>query len=514
MVRFKRLQTLIRYGEFPGRLFMLMLIIRCVDLLWVQSYFVPDEYYQSLEVAHKKVFGNGYLTWEWNKGIRNYFYVSLIQGIYEILKILGLDSAELIIIAPRILQGVISSLSDVYFVRWVYEKRSGQFSWGLLSWLTCYFLSFCSTRTLINTFEMNLTTIALYYYPWTPKSTSIVFTSLLSLLCYIRPTAIILWIPLVMINIFNSKKPFHIVATRYIPVAFVVGILNVAIDSYYYGSLTFTPFNFFKINVLENIGSFYGTHNLFWYWYIGLPVVIGLQIIPLYLTVLLKIFNLSHFIRSLKYDVESQMILTIIWTVTVLSFIPHKEFRFLLPLLPMAMFVSSAALGRWSINAKTWLLYAVGALLITGSSGALLFLGRFHNVGPLETMSSLRNDIGNTTSAKILFLAPCHSFPLYSHLHSKVSARFLTCNPSIGNETTIDEAEKFYQNPQHWLRSQFATLQPCTLPTHIIKYDSLNITNFLHFNNYTLSEQIFNAFFYPERTGEFVHIYKRKGKVC
>lgn len=245
MMRFKRLQTLIRYGEFPVRLFLLMLVIRCVDLLWVQSYFVPDEYYQSLEVAHKKVFGNGYLTWEWTKGIRSYFYVSLFQVIYEILKIVGLDSAELIIVTPRILQGVISSLSDVYFVRWVYEKRSGQFSWSLLSWLTCYFLSFCSTRTLINTFEMNLTTIALYYYPWTPKSSSIVFSSLLSLLCFIRPTAAVLWFPLVMLNIFNSKKPFHTLVTSYLPVAFIVGVLNVGIDSYYYGSLTFTPINFF-----------------------------------------------------------------------------------------------------------------------------------------------------------------------------------------------------------------------------------------------------------------------------
>lgn len=491
-----------------------MIILRCVDLLWVQSSFVPDEYWQSLEVAHNKAFNYGYKTWEWGKGIRSYFYVSIIYLLYKVLSILQIDTPELVILLPRIFQGLLSALADVYFIRWVHEKRSGQFAWALISWVTTYFVAYCSTRTLINTFEMDLAIITLYYYPWTPKSTSVPFVALLSLICFIRPTSVILWLPLVSINILNAKQPLSLLLKNYLPVATIIIGLNVALDSYFHDNLIFTPYNFFKVNIMDGVNTFYGSHDFLWYLYAGLPVVIGFQTIPFYVRTISRITK-SNFLNSLKYDVEAQMIFTVLWTVAVLSLVPHKEFRFLLPLVPMAVFVSSGALGKWSIKASTTILYAVGAFLIVAHSGALIFLGRFHNVGPIDTMTALRNDLDNTTSAKILFLAPCHSFPLYSHLHRKVPARFLKCTPNLRNESDyIDETERFYQNPVGWLRSEYATLQPCTLPTHIVKYDSLNITNFLYINNFTLHTRIFNSFYFPNRTGEFVQIYKRKGKIC
>lgn len=34
----------------------------------------PDEFFQSIEVAHQFVFGTGELTWEWRHGIRSFIY--------------------------------------------------------------------------------------------------------------------------------------------------------------------------------------------------------------------------------------------------------------------------------------------------------------------------------------------------------------------------------------------------------------------------------------------------------
>lgn len=42
-----------------------------------------------------------------------------------------------------------------------------------------------------------------------------------------------------------------------------MGGTAVAIDSYAHGSFILTPVEFLKLNVLEGIGSFYGTHP--WY---------------------------------------------------------------------------------------------------------------------------------------------------------------------------------------------------------------------------------------------------------
>lgn len=71
--------------------FGIFLLIRLFSVFFVQTYFVPDEYWQSLEVAHKISFGYGYLTWEWRAGIRSYIYPLIISAFYTILKFFEID---------------------------------------------------------------------------------------------------------------------------------------------------------------------------------------------------------------------------------------------------------------------------------------------------------------------------------------------------------------------------------------------------------------------------------------
>lgn len=63
------------------------------------TFFQPDEYYQSLEVAHREVFGYGHLTWEWtsNPPIRSIFFPALYMPIYWLLKATGLDETYAIV---------------------------------------------------------------------------------------------------------------------------------------------------------------------------------------------------------------------------------------------------------------------------------------------------------------------------------------------------------------------------------------------------------------------------------
>lgn len=58
-----------------------------------RTFFQPDEFYQSLEVAHHIVFGYGHLTWEWMKSppIRSILFPSLYIPLYAGLKATKLD---------------------------------------------------------------------------------------------------------------------------------------------------------------------------------------------------------------------------------------------------------------------------------------------------------------------------------------------------------------------------------------------------------------------------------------
>jgi len=81
------------------------LVWRLLNALLVQSSFVPDEYWQALEVAHRWVFGYGYLSWEWSFGLRGVTHPMMFAGLFRALQAFGADSAWAVIHGPRLLQG-------------------------------------------------------------------------------------------------------------------------------------------------------------------------------------------------------------------------------------------------------------------------------------------------------------------------------------------------------------------------------------------------------------------------
>lgn len=79
------------------QIFVVFLAVRLASVWMVQTWYVPDEYWQSLEVAHHMSFGYGYLTWEWVLGLRSYLYPSLIAALYKILQLIRLDYVEILV---------------------------------------------------------------------------------------------------------------------------------------------------------------------------------------------------------------------------------------------------------------------------------------------------------------------------------------------------------------------------------------------------------------------------------
>lgn len=82
-----------------------LVLFRLVNALLVQTSFVPDEYWQSLEVAHYLVYGQGHLTWEWTEHIRGYLHPLIFAAQLKGLHWLGADPLSVFPIAARMLQG-------------------------------------------------------------------------------------------------------------------------------------------------------------------------------------------------------------------------------------------------------------------------------------------------------------------------------------------------------------------------------------------------------------------------
>ncbi|XP_028926574.1 GPI mannosyltransferase 3 [Ornithorhynchus anatinus] len=475
--------------------------LRVINCFLVQTSFVPDEYWQSLEVAHHMVFNYGYLTWEWIEGLRGYSYPLVFAGIYKILQLLGKDGVQLLIWGPRLAQAVLSAVADVKLYTLAKRLENQELAkWVFFCQLCSWFTWYCCTRTLTNTMETVLTTFALFYYPLEGSKTmnSFQYPSLVAVAFVVRPTALIPWLPLLFRHFWQEPKKPNLVLHRFVPVGLATLGLSLIIDRIFFGEWILVQFNFLKFNVLQNLSTFYGSHP--WHWYLtqGFPLVLGTHF-P---------FFIHGCFRAPKR--ARILLIAVVWTLLVYSTLSHKEFRFIYPVLPFCMVFCGYSLN----SLKTWRRPAVSFLLLSNALPAL-YTGLVHQRGALDVMAHVRGlcsaDAPGPSPASVLVLMPCHSTPLYSHVHCRLPMRFLECPPDLtGTENYVDEADLFYTDPLSWLNGEFKS--EALLPTHLIFFNVLEeeLKGFLAPRGYERTTVIFHTHVPEGRTGSHIYVYERK----
>ena len=149
-----------------------------------------------------------------------------------------------------------------------------------------------------------------------------------------------------------------------------------------------------------------------------------------------------------------------------------------------------------------WILTSVFSFLIPS-----VLLGLFHQRGQFHLMSYLRNEIDvYKEKSSFLFLMPCHSTPLYSHLHQNVTVKFLECEPPL-KENSYDESDDFFNYPIVWLNNYWDNQN---LPTHIALFDNIDssISSFLNNKGYKMDHKIFHTVFALKKMGRYILVYK------
>ncbi|CAL8243244.1 unnamed protein product [Lota lota] len=476
------------------------------------------------------LFTYGYLTWEWQSGLRGFAYPLLFASIYKTLHFISWDSVTVLIWLPRVMQALLASAADVkmyFFTRSMENPDVAKWTYfcQLCSWFTWY----CCTRTMSNTMETTLTTLALTYYPLPGSKThhSKKYLTLVAMAIVIRPTALIVWLPLLAFHFFGEDGKLRLLTHRCLPIGALTLVSSTLIDCLFYGKWTLVQYNFLQFNVLHGMADFYGSHP--WHWYLtqGFAAVTGPH---------LPFFVHGCTLASKRYRI---LLVTLVWTVTVYSFLSHKEFRFIYPVLPFCMIfcgkfprvIVSSCLCSWHQNTpinevcfnwleglslahlKSWRRAAAGGLLVANLLPAL-YTGLVHQRGTLDVMSHLQElcevpSNASSTNPEVLFLMPCHSTPFYSHVHCPLRMRFLECPPDLGEPGYSEEAKEFYDDPLHWLSGAFP--DESSLPTHLVLFDVLekDISEFLERNEFTRSAEMFHSHFPEGRVGGNIFVYQR-----
>jgi len=432
----------------------LLLLLTVWRILWAwlsQSWYVPDTVWQSVEVAHTKLWDTGNLTWEWGQGVRlrSAIHPLLYMSVFLPFKLLGIHPTSLIILLPKVLTGIITAASDLAMLNVVKKLESpGTASWFLLLQQTNWFLLYSGSRTVINTFETSLFTFGLLLFP-RPK-----FLAVAAFSVFCRPTLALPFGPLILLFFLQTLvSKGALKCFSYITWGILGSLMSVAIDSLFYGDLTLTPCNFLKFNVLNNLSSFYGENPVFWYLSHALVPILGPLLVP-------SLLGLP--------SCPPQVLMPCLATLLPLSLVAHKEMRFIQPIIPLLLISAAKFLNQKlrSNPSLSWL-----AIISILNIPPAFYLSTVHQRGVMDAVSWLREE---ESSRSVLVLMPCHSLPLHSHLHLQPlhNIRLLSCEPNLsGVEKYEDEAEQFFRSPLPWLKEHDG---------NFVKYDTYVMFSSIH----------------------------------
>lgn len=75
-------------------------VFRLLNSCTIKTYFDPDEYWQSIEISHLRVFGYGFKTWEWIIGLRSCLFTLPYIAAFYLIKIcqFGRDIEDLFVV--------------------------------------------------------------------------------------------------------------------------------------------------------------------------------------------------------------------------------------------------------------------------------------------------------------------------------------------------------------------------------------------------------------------------------
>ncbi|KAI8644138.1 Alg9-like mannosyltransferase family-domain-containing protein, partial [Parasitella parasitica] len=484
-------------------IFVTCLLFRFLNAYYTRTYDNPDEYWQGQEIAHELVFGNGYLTWEWREKIRSFSHPLTIAIVYKTILLLGLQNTHVIVAAPRYFQATLAAVADVATYTLAKKVIGNDIALSMLFTTLCSWFNFqMAARTLSNSMEMVFTIIALNYWPLpgivktTGKSwvknyrISLVFASIA---CVMRPTNGLIWLFLGVHLLLCSSNVFK-VAYNALFICILVIALDVMIDTRLYnhswsnftGSLVFTPYLFFKVNVVNNVSLFYGVHT--WHWYIS-------QGIPFIFTTFLPMIGvgLYRICTTPMFNRFKSLLYLSAWVIIIYSLLPHKEFRFIFPIVPLILMI--AAYGIQQAGSSRWRKRIILFLVFTQLPMAL-YTSIWHQRGVMDVMLWMRSQPKNIS---VGVLMPCHSTPWYSIIHDNIPMWFLTCDPPLVETSELDEADQFYANPTKFLEThQQDRVWPTT---HLILFDNLipEIREYLDKQGYRECQRFFNSYFHDDK---------------
>ena len=306
------------------------LALHLVTAWFSSGYYAADEHYQIIAFAQFKLgeLSNAQLPWEFEAGIRSALLPSLAYSMISISRWLITSDPFCIAFILRLITGLFALFVVRAFVKAVMHLVSPTMSqpFVLLSYFL-WFLPYQHVRFATETWAGLLFLLGLSHVI-SERSGSLRW--LLAGVCFgltiqIKPAMGIPCASMLLWVLMNNKVSRSIAARSVIGllVAFAFGAL---VDCWFYGDFTPTTWNFIRTALTGDPQHTFEVYP--WYYYF--PWIIKYGIGPIGV---LLLFALAW----LTFRQPRALMVWCVWPyLIVLSFVPHKELRFLFPLVDLA----------------------------------------------------------------------------------------------------------------------------------------------------------------------------------
>lgn len=307
-------------------LFVCIIILYGIASIFSNGFHHPDEHFQLIEFAGLKMGWNSGedLTWEYDSQIRPTIQIYIVMIVFKLCNLLEIHDPFALSFALRICSLIVYLASTLFFIQsfknTVLEKY--RFVWLLMTFFF-WFLPIINVRFSSEVWSgfFLLTSVAMIQLNRLDKPflflIGIVFGCCFELRFQmgIPITGILLW--LLIIKKIEFGDILVIVGGL-----FGVIVLATLLDSIFYGEFVFAPYNYFKVDLIDNVVNTYGVHP--WYYYLlrimeGPTLFIGIPI-------------LASTLYLLMFNPKNVILWAILPYLLIHSLIPHKETRYLFPI--------------------------------------------------------------------------------------------------------------------------------------------------------------------------------------
>ena len=346
----------------------------------------PDEVFESLEPAHHLAFGYGVMSWEWFAGVRSWVFPAVLAGLMRATFWLGPGSRGYLHAIVAVLSLV--SLTTVWFA-FAWGRRARGAAAGILGAAACAIwppLVYFAPKAFNEVLAGNLLLPGLYLgiYSQGPREKLRLF--LAGVFCGLATSLRVQLAPatgFAALYFCRSewKRKAPVVLAGFLLPVLAFGVVDAFTWSYPFQSFL----RYVWINLFAGKASTFGTGP--WYWYL---LMLAKYLGPMFLLAFFGVRR-SPFLGWVALIVVASH-----------SVIPHKEVRFLYPVLPLMLTLGALGLAellsfltahtRLQLSPRTAL--ALGLALIALASAVLArrFPRWNRNSGGLIVMDRLTDD--------------------------------------------------------------------------------------------------------------------------